>query len=149
MQSKRGKQLFKNQMSAGPSDLFSFLITEINNTYNTSVAYLKGQASFLDVSHQAYINECFKFVFYSALIYHDEPELMSFFSNLRQLYQPKEKQDHDVTCYENFLNATIFFCNSITIKQNALRALFITIFQPVLLNTKVSKVQLPNGTFKK
>jgi hypothetical protein len=42
LSSKRGKLLFKNQMSAGPSDLFAFLITEINNTYNTAVAYLKG-----------------------------------------------------------------------------------------------------------
>jgi hypothetical protein len=86
-------------------------------------------------------------VFFSALIYHDEPEISAFFGNLKQLYLPKDSQD--VAVYENFLNATLFFCGSISIKSNALRALFITIFQPVLLNTKVSKQLLPNGTYRK
>lgn len=48
--SKRGKMLYKSQLSAGSRDLFSFLIHEIINTFNTCQGYLRGQASFLDIS---------------------------------------------------------------------------------------------------
>lgn len=81
--SKRGRMLFKSEVSSGSKDLFNFLVWEINNTYNTVQGYMKSQVSFLDVSHQSYINECLKFIFYSAVIYPDEPEVKAFFGKLR------------------------------------------------------------------
>ena len=44
---------------------------------------MKSQISFLDLSQQTYIKECFKFIFYSAILYSDEPEVKGFLGKLR------------------------------------------------------------------
>ena len=119
--------------------MFSFLVHEINNTYNTVQGYMKSQISFLDLSQQTYIKECFKFIFYSAILYSDEPEVKGFLGKLRLLYLTKEKQESDIATYEQFLNSCLFFSGSIVVRSNALKALFVTVFQPVLLNTKISR----------
>jgi len=41
LQSKRGKLLFKSQMSTGSRDLFAFLVHEIESSYNTCMGYLR------------------------------------------------------------------------------------------------------------
>lgn len=145
--SKRGSQLFKSQVSAGARDLFSFLVHEVNTTHATVQGYLKGQISFLEQSQQSYIKECFKFIAYSAVLHAEEPEVKSFLGKLKQLYLPKDKQDAED--YEKFLNACLFFAGSLEVRSNALKALFVTIFQPVLLQTNVSRQQLPSGQFKR
>lgn len=50
--------------------------------------------------------------------------------------------------YEQLLNACVFFSGSTIIRNNALKALFVTVFNPVMLNNKVSKQQLTTGAFK-
>lgn len=147
--SKRGKQLFSGHVSTGARDLFAFLVYEIVASYNTCQGYLRQQASLLDLNQQTFISECFRFIFYSAILYSDEPEIKGFFNKLRQLYQPKDKQDQDMQAYEQFLTASVFFSGSTVMKNNALKAIFITVFHPVILNTKISKQQLPNVSFKK
>ena len=41
VQSKRGKQLFKAQVSSGSRDLFNFLVHEILSAFNTCQGYLR------------------------------------------------------------------------------------------------------------
>ena len=43
----------------------------------------------------------------------------------------------------------MFFSVSSVTRSNALKALFITVFNPVMLNNKVQKQQLTTGAFKK
>jgi hypothetical protein len=100
----------------------------------------------MEMSQLSYINECFKFVFYSAMLYGEEQEIKTFFGKLRAIVN--NKQD-DVQSYEHFLNACVFFSGSSLIRVNALRALFVTVFNPVMLSTKISKSQQTNGVFKK
>lgn len=76
-------------MSSGVTDLFTFLVAEIVNTFNTCQGYLKNSMSFIDLSQQSYINECFKFIFYSAILYPEEPVIKTFFDKLKQLAQSK------------------------------------------------------------
>jgi hypothetical protein len=81
--------LFKNTVSAGAKDLFMFLVHEILSAYNTCQGYLRGQCNLLEMSQLSYINECFKFIFYSAIIYGEEHEIKSFFGKLRSILNQK------------------------------------------------------------
>ena len=108
---KRSKVLFKNETSAGARNLFAFLIHEIVQTHNTCTGYLQDKTSFLDVSHQAYINECFRFIFTAAVLLPEEPEIKGFFSKIRQLYSQKELSP-EAKAFEQFINATVFLCGS-------------------------------------
>jgi hypothetical protein len=47
------------------------------------------------------------------------------------------------------MNACIFFSGSLEVRSNALKALFVIIFQPVLLQTKIARQQLPSGQLKR
>jgi hypothetical protein len=113
-----------------------FLIHEILAAYNTCQGYLKGQTNLLEISQVSYINECFKFIFYSSIIYGEEPEIKAFFGKLRAIINQKQE---DTQAYDQFLNACVFFSGSNLTRSNALKALFITVFNPVMLNNKVSK----------
>jgi hypothetical protein len=83
IQSKRGKLLFKSQMSTGSRDLFAFLVHEIETSYNTCMGYLRQQATLLELSHLNYISECFKFIFFSSVLYQEESEIKGFFGKLK------------------------------------------------------------------
>ena len=139
--------LFKNTVSAGSKDLFGYLIHEITSAYNTCLGYLRSQANLMEMSQLSYINECFRFVFFSALLYGEEPEIKGFFGKLRAIIN--NKQEEGLQTYEQFLNACVFFAGSSLIRVNALRSLFVTVFNPVMLSTKISKQQQTNGAFKK
>jgi hypothetical protein len=110
--------------------------------------------SFLDVSHQAYINECFKFIFYASVLYSEESEVKGFFSKLRQLYLPSKRDDSkdsgaSAQTIEEFLTSCLFFAGSLSVRSNALKALFMTIFNQAILGSKVSKSQQISGALKK
>ena len=105
----------------------------------------------LELSHLTYLSECFKFIFYSALLFQDEPEIKAFFSKFRQLTSSTQQTQapSPATDHEAFLSASVFFAGSVVIRSNALKSLFMTLFNPVILSTKVSKQQLTSGTVKR
>jgi hypothetical protein len=95
----------------------------------------------MEAGQVAYVSECLRFIFFSTLLYGDtEQEIKGFFCKQRAIFNGKQKQDdEDVRTYEQFLNACVFFSGASVIRVNALRALFVTVFQPVMLGIKVSK----------
>ena len=71
LKSKRGKLLFKNTVSAGTKDLFGYLVHEVTAACNTCLGYLRGQVSLMEAGQVAYVSECFRFIFFSTLLYGD------------------------------------------------------------------------------
>ena len=131
------RPLFKSQLSPGSRDLLGFLVNEVLTSQKTCLSYARQQTAFLELSQQTYIGECLRFLFYSALLHSEEPEVAAFFS----------KRPADT--FEPFLTATLFFAGAASVRAQALKALFVSTFQPVLLGFKVQKQQMANGAMRK
>jgi hypothetical protein len=65
------------------SDVFTFAITEILAAFNTAKTYLGETVSELPSEQVAYLDHCFKFLFYSYIFFAEEPVVKQFFGHLR------------------------------------------------------------------
>ena len=130
---KKGKSLFLNQ---GVADVFTFLVQEILTAYKTSKTYLGELVNELPNDQLQYIDQCLKFVALSQIFYSEEPPVKDLFDKIRSF--TSQKVDYQqCECFDSLLHACVYFSGS-QLRKNAARVLYLLIFSPVILRTKIS-----------
>lgn len=101
---KKGSGLYQPQ----GEDIFTLCTQEIVHGYNTGMRVLKGRVYGLDPSRIAYLNECFKFMYLSFLLFPKEQVVKKFFAQVKDLSK-HEKMTEKHEYFEQFLFALVFF----------------------------------------
>ena len=120
------------------SDVFTFIIGEILTAFNTSKTYLGETVSELPSEQIAFLDQCFKFIFYSYVFYAEEPIIKQFFGHLRGFAQANGEAQ-TLEKFESVINALVFFSGSTSLRKHSLRLLYLIVFNPFWLKVRVSK----------
>ena len=155
VQAKRGRLLFDGHQ--GIQDVFTYVVDEIIAAYNTSKNCLKKKVGQLGRDQVLFVNECLRFAFYSYLFFNTEEVIQGFFNKVKNMISNKkaalvefdENGEVIIPKFEQLLNALVFFAGSLTLRENSLLLLYVSVYQQLWICTKIQKQQLASGQIAK
>jgi hypothetical protein len=91
-----------------------------------------------------FVNEALRFMFYAYIFYGQEEPMASYFNSIKLLMS--NKQQTQMPRFLEMLTALICFSGSQVLRENALLLLYVHVYQPLWITTKVTKSQMiPNS----